>query len=223
MNMHRLSVPFGIKAVSGRTIEGHGSTFGNVDLGFDVVLPGAFQKSLAEHEANGTLPAMLWQHQSDQIPGAWTKAIEDDDGLALVGEFADTQLGRESQTLAKMRAFRGLSIGGLVNDFDFDKRGVRLIKEFELWEVSLVTFPMNPQAQIEAVKSQFATPRALERHLREVGCSQKAAKDIVHDLLGTSERLDDPGQREVDDDLEAALSALDERLTAGLIRSRLRL
>jgi uncharacterized protein len=219
--MHKLAVPFGIKAVSGRVIEGHGSVFGNVDLGADIVLPGSFKRSLSEHEAAGTMPAMLWQHQSDQIPGAWTQAGEDDDGLALKGELADTQLGRESQTLARMRAFRGLSIGGLIGDFDFDKKGNRLIKEFDLWEVSLVTFPMNPQAQIEAVKSQFSSPRALEKHLREVGCSQKAAKDIVHDLLGSSERLE-TDQREVDDDLLKAAEHLNQVATAALIRSQLR-
>jgi hypothetical protein len=80
---------------------------------------------------------------------------------------------------------------------------------------------MNPKAQIEAVKSQFSTPRALEKHLREVGCSQKAAKDIVHDLLGSGARLDSD-QREVDDDLLKAAEQLNEVATAALIRSQLR-
>lgn len=220
MNMHRLSVPFGIKAVDDKTLEGHGSVFGNVDLGADIVLPGAFKRSIAQHEAEDAMPIMLWQHQTDQIPGAWVGAAEDDVGLSLKGEFADTQLGRETRTLARMRAFRGLSIGGIIEDFDFDKAGNRLIKEFDLWEVSLVTFPMNPKAQIEAVKSQFSTPRALEKHLRDVGCSIKAAKTIVSDLLGSSE-TEESAQRDVDDDLLEAARHLNDVVTAGLIRTQL--
>jgi uncharacterized protein len=221
MKMHRLSVSFGIKAVDGRTLEGHGSVFGNVDLGADIVLPGAFKRSLARHEEQGSMPVMLWQHKHDQIPGVWTAAREDEHGLLLKGEFADTQLGRESRTLAKMRAFKGLSIGGLIEDFDFDKQGNRLIKEFDLWETSLVTFPMNPQAQIEAVKALFADPRNLENHLRESGCSKNAAREVVHDLFGTGVMLE-TDRCEADDDLLEAAKALNETLTAQIIRSKLR-
>jgi len=221
MKMHRLSIAFSVKAVGDKEIEGHGSVFGNVDLGADIMLPGAFKRSLAVHEGQGTMPAMLWQHQTDQIPGVWIKAQEDEKGLILKGEFADTQLGREARVLAKMRAFRGLSIGGLIEDFDFDKKGNRLIKGFELWEVSLVTFPMNPKATIEAVKSQFSTPRLLERHLREVGVPIKTAKELVHDLLDSNGMLDDSGQCEVDDDVLEAAKQLNDVVLAAVMRSQL--
>jgi len=213
--MHKLSLPFEIKATGDKYLEGHGSVFGNVDLGADIMVPGAFKRSLAEHKSKGTMPAMLWQHQSDQIPGIWVRAGEDDVGLDLKGEFADTQLGREARTLSKMRAVRGLSIGGMIVDFDFDRKGNRLIKEFDLWEVSLVTFPMNPKATIEAIKSMYADPRAFERHLREVGVSKTDARGIVHDVLGDSGvMLDDDPRCDADEDLVALMKQVSEQSVA---------
>lgn len=181
--MFRISVPFEIKGVDENTLEGLGSTFGNVDLGGDIMMPGSFKRSLATHREKGTMPAMLWQHDTTQVPGAWTEAKETEDGLMLKGEFADTQLGRETRTLGRMRAVRGLSIGGFLMDFDFDDDGNRIIKEFDLWETSIVTFPMNPQATIAAVKAAN-TPRTLERALRDAGCTRTEAKDITSSLFG---------------------------------------
>lgn len=221
--MFRLSVPFEVKGVDSNAIEGLGSTFGNVDLGGDVIIPGAFKRSIAAHKSKGTMPAMLWQHDSHQVPGVWTSASETDDGLLLKGEFADTQLGRETRTLGLMGAVRGLSIGGFIEEFDFDKEGHRIIKEFDLWETSVVTFPMNPEAQIAAVKSMY-TPRQFEKHLRDVGCSHKAAKTLVSDLFGSS-GMEESDQRDVDDDLlEAAgqLTKYREQMMAGMIRNQLR-
>lgn len=220
--MHKLSLDFQVKGVKGNTIAGHGSVFGNVDLGGDIVLKGAFRKSLAKHAKTGSMPAMLWQHNHDQIAGVWTKAAEDDSGLYLEGEFADTQLGRESKTLAQMRAFRGLSIGFQLNEFDFDDDGNRLIKEAELWEVSLVTFPMNPAAQIEAIKSQHQDPRSLERYLREVGVSKSMAKEVVHEILGSGVRPADEDARCEADDWETELLELMGNVKNSLTASNLR-
>ena len=54
-----LTVPLEIKQLSAREFEGHGSVFGNEDLGGDVVMPGAFERSLAQHKASGSLPQMF--------------------------------------------------------------------------------------------------------------------------------------------------------------------
>jgi len=214
----KLNVPFEIKSASGRTITGHGSTFGNVDLGGDIVMPGTFKSSLAQK-----MPAMLWQHDSSQLPGVWKEVGEDQDGLSMSGELADTTLGRDVLVLAKMRAFTGMSIGGTITEdgFSFNKKGNRLIEEFDLWEVSLVTFPMNPQATIAAVKSIWNTPRQFEHHLKSVGCSNKLARELVHDLMGKSDarsdELDD--QREVDPDVTEAVQATVDLITAATMRS----
>jgi HK97 family phage prohead protease len=204
-------LPFEIKAVNGNEIEGHGSVFGNVDLGGDIVLPGAFKRSLANHRKEGTMPALLWQHDSTRPIGVWREAFEDEKGLMMRGEFADTQDGRDARTLAQMKAVRGLSIGFQMKDFDFDEDGSRLIKEADLWETSVVTFPMNPKAQIEAIKAQFSTPRDLENYLCEAGCSNKTARNLVHDVLGADE-MSAPDQCEADDILIAQqLEQLNER------------
>jgi HK97 family phage prohead protease len=219
--MTNLLIPLEIKAVRDNEIVGHGSVFGNVDLGGDIVLPGAFKRSLAMHSKNGTMPAMLWQHDSSRPIGIWTEASEDETGLMLKGKFADTQDGRDARTLSAMRAVRGLSIGFQLKDFDFDNDGNRLIKEADLWETSVVTFPMNPAATIEAVKSQFSDARQLEKHLREAGCSQKYAKDLVHDVMaGSDVRSASVDQREVDEDeVLKALRDRRDRLEAANIQS----
>jgi hypothetical protein len=66
-----LNFKFIVKSLDKGQLEGHGSTFGNVDLTFDIVRPGAFQKSLATHRANGTMPQFFWQHDPAQVAGKW--------------------------------------------------------------------------------------------------------------------------------------------------------
>ncbi len=97
------SVHFEIKSFSGRKFEGHGSIFGNRDLGGDIVIPGAFAKTLAEHKAAGTMPLMCWMHHPDQVPGVWHDMGEDKDGLYVAGELVDTTLGRDVLTRALAR------------------------------------------------------------------------------------------------------------------------
>jgi len=221
--MKHLVVPFQFKALSDKGIEGYGSTFGNVDLGGDIVMPGAFSRSIATHRANGTRPKMLWNHDTSGLPiGVWEEFEEDSHGLYMKGTFADTEMGRDVRTLAKMKAIDSMSIGFVPVDAEFSKDGYLLLKEIDLWEVSPVNFPMNPKAVIEAVKSQFADVRSFERHLRDTGCSQRAAKRLISDLLESNETLDTE-QRDVDKDLLAELTAKKDALLAGLIQSRLSL
>jgi uncharacterized protein len=192
-----LTIPLEIKSLSDREFDGHGSVFKNVDLGGDIVLPGAFKRSLAAHRDAGSLPAMFWMHDPSRVPGKWLSMAEDKNGLAVKGLLAPTDLGNEIHTLLKMEAVRGLSIGyGIApGGMDFDKDGNRLIKEAELWEVSVVSLPMNPLAQVAHVKSRLSaageyvpTVREFERQLRDVGCSQKIAKTFIATL---SKMLDD--------------------------------
>ena len=189
--MEYLRTGLQLKALKNRQIEGHGSVFGNVDLGGDVVLPGAFKRTLAEHKANGTLPQMFRMHDPSQVPGRWDSMAEDDYGLAVKGTLADTQLGNEMRTLAKMDAVRGLSIGYYISDLDYDGDGNRLLKSVDLVETSLVSLAMNPLAQITAAKARLSnageyvpTPRQFERKLRDVGLSSKVAKRVVSAVYG---------------------------------------
>lgn len=211
-----LNVEFEFKNLQTRQFEGHGATFGNVDLGGDIVVPGAFKRSLAKMGDN--LPPMLWSHDPTQIPGKWLEMGEDNVGLAVKGEFADTQLGKETRTLLAMGAVKGMSIGYITHDWDFDNDGNRLLKEVEVVELSVVAIPMNPEAQVSAVKSMLGHtgPRLLEERLRDVGCSKNAAKAVIHDLLESGGMPDD----EIDDDVVKEFAARNERLMADIIQSR---
>jgi len=155
------------------TIEGYGSTFGNTDLGGDVVMRGAFVKSLATRK-----PKMLWQHDTRKVCGVWDEASEDTKGLYLKGSFVKTQLGLEAYELSKAGAIDTMSIGYSVQDCEYDQK-TRLIKEASLYEVSLVTFPMNEQAKIIAVKSLPQTVREFEGFLRDAGFNREDATAIA--------------------------------------------
>lgn len=156
-------------------IEGYGSTFGNVDQGGDVVQRGAFVKSLESR-----MPKMFWQHDAKQIPGVWEKAAEDTKGLYLDGYFLNTTLGRDVAEQAKHGAIDSMSIGYGVKkaEFSADKK-TRMLKELNLFEVSLVTFPMNELATITAVKSLPETVREFEEFLRDAGYSKAEATAIA--------------------------------------------
>lgn len=174
-------------------IEGYGSTFGNVDQGYDIVEPGAFEKTLEERG----LPKMLWGHDFWEPPiGKWTKAKEDDFGLFLKGQInLDTQRGAEVHSNLKMGTLDGLSIGYLEKDADF-ANGVRHLKEIDLFEVSVVTFPMNELARVDAVKQKIEdgiSKRELEHILQEAGMSRAQARKLIkhgHEGLYTRDAVD---------------------------------
>jgi hypothetical protein len=164
-----------------RTFEGYGSVFGVVDSYGDVVMPGAFVDTLQKAETTGRMPAMLWQHDPSQVVGVWRTMREDARGLHVVGELADTQLGREAYALLKLGALSGLSIGYSVTGDRYDReRDVRELTGIDLWETSLVTFPANTDARVAAVKdARRGGYRGLERILREAGFSRSEAKAIA--------------------------------------------
>ena len=158
-----------------RTVEGLGSVFGNVDSYGDIVVPGAFAKSLASRQ-----PMMLWQHKSDHVIGIWDEARETGDGLWLKGRILQTTHGNDAYELARHGAIKGLSIGFVTKDSAVDRKsGHRHLKTLDLHEVSLVTFPANDKANLTRVKSAPDNERDFEEFLREAGYARDAAKIIV--------------------------------------------
>uniref|UniRef100_A0A6M3ITP4 Putative prohead protease n=1 Tax=viral metagenome TaxID=1070528 RepID=A0A6M3ITP4_9ZZZZ len=187
MDKQYLDIPFEVKleniSEEGR-FKGYGSTFGgSPDAYGDVVVNGAFLSSISKGGRNGMGVPMLWQHNTSQIPGVWTSLAEDKRGLKVEGQLAlKTQLGMESYELMKLGGIKGLSIGYDVINYEVDeKRKVRYLKEVDLWEVSLVTFPANTRAKITSVKAieEAKTERELEQALREADLSKAAAQYIV--------------------------------------------
>lgn len=162
--------------------EGHGSVFGVEDSYGDIVAPGAFQKTLEEHRAAGTLPVMLWQHDTAQPIGVYTEMREDSRGLFVKGKLlTETAKGKEAHAFLKAKAIRGLSIGFMTRGYEWDETSqIRTVTDIDLWEVSLVTFPANRQAGVEAVKNnELATERDLEKFLRDAGMSKTEAKATI--------------------------------------------
>lgn len=224
-----LTTQLEIKSLGDREFEGHGSIFGNVDLGGDVVMPGAFKRSLKTYQEKGDLPLMFWMHDPSRVAGKWTEMYEDGDGLRVKGVLADTPLGNEIRTLLQMDAVKGLSIGYRTIKDDYDASGNRLLKELELWEVSVVSLPMNPLAQVAHAKSQLSangeyvpTAREFEHALRDVGCSQKTAKRIISKVYeGEEERDVPPEQNDEERDALVALENLKDMLIARQIEDTL--
>ncbi len=141
-----------------RSIDGNGvfagyaSLFNVRDNGGDIVLPGAFARSLRRKGARGI--RMLHQHDPAQPVGVWHEIREDDRGLFVRGRLAlGTARGRELAELVRIGALDGLSIGfrTVVAGRDPARRA-RLLKAVDLWEISLVTFPMMPGARIGGLR-----------------------------------------------------------------------
>lgn len=132
-------------------IAGYASRFGEADRGGDVVTKGAYEKGLAALNARGGQVKMLWQHDPTQPIGVWDEVREDGTGLFVRGRvLTDVEKGREAAALIAAGAIDGLSIGYRTVKATKDDRGRRLLSELELWEVSLVTFPMLPNARVAA-------------------------------------------------------------------------
>lgn len=228
--MQQIRVPLEIKALEAREFSGYGSVFGNVDLGGDVILPGAFRQTLAKQKKDGQLPVMMWSHDPSRIPGKWLDMGEDKHGLEVKGMLAETELGNEIHTLLKMEAVRGLSIGFVTKQQEFEEDGTRLIKEVDLWEVSIVSLPMNPLAAVEHVKSRLSaageyvpTKTELERILRNAGCSKSVAKQIVYRIRAVEDEdgvTPDLSLPNADEETAQALQLLADTIMAEAIRRR---
>ena len=129
----------------GLEIEGYASLWGVADLNGDVVAEGAFAASLMKTGPRGV--RMLHQHESRAVVGVWDEMIEDDRGLFVRGRVMDWSAeARFAGALSKAGALDGLSIGFRSSRARREGR-LRVLVEVELWEVSLVTFPMLPGAR----------------------------------------------------------------------------
>lgn len=146
---------FELKEVSEEgTFEGLLSPYGNVDGGGDMVMPGAYKKTM---EGGNVERPILWQHKRDVPIGKMT--LEDrPDGLWCKGQLLMAlDEAKKAHLLIKAGIVKGLSIGFESVKESFSG-GVRQLKEIKLYEGSIVTFPMNEAAQITAVKAAGDVP-----------------------------------------------------------------
>lgn len=206
-----------VKAVSDEgTFEGYGSTFnGSPDSYGDIILPGAFAESLVKHKREGTMPLLLWGHQSNELPiGNWTDMAEDGKGLWGKGQIdLDDPVGQRVHKALKRKSVRGLSIGyeTITSKSDPKRPGVRLLEKLEVWEVSVVNFPANRRSLVDTVKSNLSdgslpTLPDFEKFLREAGFSKTQAAAIAS--RGLSHLLRSESEGETANDLATFLKTL---------------
>jgi HK97 family phage prohead protease len=193
------------------TISGYGSVFGNEDKGGDIVMPGAFKACISE----GRKPKMLWNHDPAQPIGAWDEMSEDERGLRMKGRISRKGKAGEIADLIEMGGIEGLSIGYRTQEYEMDaEKGVRKLTKLDLWETSVVTFPMNEMAGIYAAKAEDITQRQIERAFKNMGHSNRMAKAMAGgawkaraEVLRDADDTPDPEQVQRDvDELKALLT-----------------
>ncbi len=141
----------GLSLSAGAVVEGYASVFGRRDQGGDVVQAGAYGASLSALATAGRRVKMLWQHDPREPIGVWDEVREDGHGLWVKGRIlTEVVKGAEAAALLKAGAIDGLSIGYRTVRAEKGAGGERKLTELELWEVSLVTFPMLPEARVAA-------------------------------------------------------------------------
>ena len=143
---------------AGGRFSGYASLFHEMDLARDVIEPGAFSRSLAVKGADGV--RMLYQHDPAEPIGRWTVIREDARGLYVEGQLS-LGAARADAVHANLlnRAIDGLSIGfRAVRSRQDAARRSRHILEADLWEISIVTFPMLPSARIATLTTPISPP-----------------------------------------------------------------
>lgn len=174
----KIEVPFEVKASDDAgNFEGYAAVFNNVDLVDDVILPGAFTK--VKTTRGGRLKLALF-HDLTRLVGS-ADFTQDSHGLYIKGKVnLAVSYARDAYELMKEGTLDSMSIGFntiLAAYEEREGRTIRIIKQAELWEASLVPFGMNPEAQVTDVKSDI---RIFEKALRDrMGLSQKEAAAVA--------------------------------------------
>jgi uncharacterized protein len=133
---------------------GYASLFGKRDATGDIVMPGAFVASIKKRGADNI--RMLFQHDPAEPVGTWLDIHEDERGLFVQGRLdKNVQRGSELFSLLENGGLDGLSIGFKTISAKQDRvTNTRKLLIIDLWEISLVTFPMLEGARVSAVKSR---------------------------------------------------------------------
>lgn len=151
MNKKFLHSSLSLKKIENSGIfSGYASVFNIIDKHNDIILPGAFQKSLSKNKIK-----LLWQHDPTEPIGIINNIHENEIGLHIVAQLLlSIQKAKDVYLMLKTEMIDGLSIGYIPTEYEIDyKTGTRFLKEVELWEISLVTFPSNLAAQVVNVKN----------------------------------------------------------------------
>lgn len=207
--MQRFEVKFDAAGLDEKTgtFEGYGAVFGNVDSYGDVIAKGAFKATLRDWKKAGSLPPMLVQHggwmmtDMDALPiGKWEAMEEDDTGLRVKGRLInlDTERGKNIYGAMREGVLDGMSIGYRAKEFVIGTKPEeprRTLKAVELVELSVVTFPANGKARVDAVKGEGLSRRELERRLtQDAELSRSVARQLLAGGFEAIEAKQDAGE-----------------------------
>jgi uncharacterized protein len=166
------------------TVEGYASLFGELDQARDMMMRGAFAETLSVRGIRRV--PMLFQHNPSEPVGIWLELREDHRGLFARGRLIpEVARGRELLSLLRAGAIDGLSIGFRTSKARIDPQTrIRRIYAVDLWEISIVTFPMLTGARVRAVKRSQARTRAEQEWAR--GHNNKNSTEAPNERLSTS-------------------------------------
>jgi HK97 family phage prohead protease len=182
-------------------VNGYISTFGNVDLGNDVVMPGAFTETLK----SGPKVRFLMSHDPRLVLGVPKKLKEDKKGLFGSFKISKTQLGMDTHTLLLDGAIDSFSIGYKSIEWDIIDEDVRRLKQIELYEASLVPIPMNSQAAVTGVKENGSLAEQIQANIE----SLNQLFEVIRGLVDKNRPLNEGKRKELAELLET-FSGLDD-------------
>lgn len=185
--MEYKSFPSAIKVANNGYIEGYLATYTPDDVG-DKILPGAFSKTLSDSKASGRTIKYLFNHDLSQPLGVIEEIVEDGQGLYFKARISKTKSAQEKYEMAKEGILDSNSIGYRVIQADYEQNGLRLLKEVQLYEGSLVTIPANHTAKVTDVKRAKRLIGFLRKQTDEV--SQILA-DELHAMLLQMEQYEE--------------------------------
>jgi hypothetical protein len=209
-NINLTEVQVKLDPVGGMKFSGYASKFNDIDSYNDTIAPGAYTKTLE----NRTRPIRLrWNHYGEII-GKWVTLKEDEYGLYVEGELTPNHSkAQDVYALLKHGAIDGLSIGFYLKDYETRSDGVRVIKEAELVEISVVEDPADLGAKIGDVKSalnEMKTLKEIETLLRDAGgFSRNDATALVSRIKSLCQSDSDAEEKQ-----KEAIKRAFERLTA---------
>ena len=176
-------------------VKGYGSIFGNKDSDNDIIVKGAYKKTLEE---TGSRVKYIYQHDITQPLGSMKELYEDEKGLAFVAEIPKTRLGEDVMALIKAGVITENSVGimPVVKEYEDDK-DIRYIKEVKLYEVSAVTLAANSEAKIHEVKGKQKRAdifkdsiTSINKLLKEANISDELGFDIEYVIQCLKQNID---------------------------------
>ena len=202
--------------------KGYASTFGNVDRGADVVKQGAFADFLRQSKASGDVLPVLWQHNFGEPVGIYLDMFEDDKGLFVHGIMPKSDTFVAGRVIPQMQvgSVRKMSIGYFINDMSWEG-DIRQLEKLGLYEVSLVTIPMNTEADVTEMKKadgtsynlddlNAMTERDTEKLLKSGVCFSENASKMIVSALKSKRDAEDSTQRDAEKTLKSFVDAQDE-------------